>query len=174
MNKTNNDIIKERLKQEIIKCKNDYLYLMINYFYIVHPTKGKIKFDLFDFQSKTLNTFFNENKIIILKGRQLGLSTLSAAYITYKLLFERDYSALVIATKEGTAQNLVKKVKVMYNMLPSFLKLYKKTKENTTNLTLSNGSSITAVSSNSDSARSEALSLLIMDEAAFIPRADDL
>jgi len=55
----------------------------------------------------------------------------------------------------------------MFDNLPSWLKI-DSVENNRLSLRLANGSQIKAKSSNSDAARSEAVSLLIIDEAAFI------
>ena len=60
---------------------------------------------------------------IILKSRQLGLSTLSAGYSLWIMLFHKDKNILCIATKQETARNMVTKVKFMYDNLPSWLKI---------------------------------------------------
>jgi phage terminase large subunit-like protein len=80
--------------------------------------KGKVLFDLYDFQEKTLNSIIDKDRTVILKGRQLGLSTLIAAYALWLILFHWDKRVLVIATKESVAKKLVAKVEYMYNELP--------------------------------------------------------
>ncbi len=60
----------------------------------------------------------------------------------------------------------------MYENLPKWLQL-PSTEKNKLSLRLKNGSRITAKSSNSDAARSEAVSLLLIDEAAFIDNIEE-
>ena len=146
---------------------------MRKYCLIQHPLKGKIKFDLYKFQEKTLNEFKNNSYNIILKARQLGISTLTAAYSLHIMLFNADKNILVIATSKDTAKNLVTKVRVMYQGLPSWLKT-KVTEDNKLSLIFSNGSQIKAIAATESAGRSEALSLLILDEAAFIDRISDI
>jgi phage terminase large subunit-like protein len=100
---------------------------------------------------------------IILKCRQMGISTLTAGYSLWLMTFHKDKSILVIATKQDVAKNMITKVRFMNDNLPSWLKI-KETENNRTSLRLENGSFIKAVSASSDAGRSEALSLLIMDE----------
>jgi hypothetical protein len=88
-------------------------------------------------------------------------------------LFHNDKNVLVIATKQDTAKNLVTKVRVMYSELPSWLKV-KCVEDNKLNLRFVNGSQVKAVSSTEEAGRSEALSLLILDEAAFIEKIDTI
>ena len=70
--------IKQIIKQEYIKCAKDPVYFMKKYCYIQHPTRGRIQFNLFPFQEKVLTLLNKNDRNIILKSRQLGISTLSA------------------------------------------------------------------------------------------------
>jgi hypothetical protein len=128
---------------------------------------------LYDFQEDILTELKEFRYNICLKSRQLGISTLSAAFALWKMVFHDDYNILVIATKQEVAKNLVTKVRIMNDYLPSYLKI-NCIEDNKLSLKFSNGSQIKAASSSPDSARSEALSLLIIDEAAFVPKADEI
>ena len=165
--------IKEVIKQEYVKCAQDASYFMRKYCMIQHPIRGKIPFELYDFQDKVVNEFQEHRMNVILKARQLGISTLTAGYSLWLMTFHQDKNVLVIATKQEVAKNLVTKVRVMHANLPSWLK-QKCVEDNKLNLRYRNGSQIKAVSSGPEAARSEALSLLILDEAAFIDRIDSI
>ncbi|MBC8428270.1 hypothetical protein H8D04_00160 [bacterium] len=170
---SNKPSIKEVIKAEYIKCAKDPVYFLKKYAVIQHPIEGKIPFSLYDFQDKTLEDFNNYNYNIILKARQLGISTLVAGYSLWMMTFQTDKNILVIATKQDTAKNLVTKIRVMHANLPNWVKSGC-TEDNKLSLKYSNGSQVKAISSGEDSGRSEALSLLILDEAAFIPKIDTI
>jgi len=159
--------IKKIIAQEYIKCAKDPAYFMKKYCYIQHPTRGRILFNLYPFQEKVLHLFRDNQYLITLKSRQLGISTLAAAYSLWLMLFHKDKNVLALATTQATARNLVSKTMFMYDQLPKWLKL-PAVEKNKLSLRLKNGSKITAKSSNADAARSEAVSLLLIDEAAFI------
>ena len=72
--------IKEVIKKEYIKCAQDPAYFMKKYCMIQHPIRGKIPFELYDFQEKSVNEFHQNRFNVILKARQLGISTLTAGY----------------------------------------------------------------------------------------------
>jgi len=165
--------IKEVIKQEYVKCAQDPAYFMQKYCMIQHPIRGKIPFELYDFQDKVVKEFQEHRMNVILKARQLGISTLTAGYSLWMMTFQQDKNILVIATKQEVAKNLVTKVRVMHANLPSWLK-QRCVEDNKLNLRYRNGSQIKAVSSGPEAARSEALSLLILDEAAFIDKIDDI
>jgi len=165
--------LKDVIKQEYVKCAADPVYFLKKYCVIQHPIHGKIPFHLYDFQENTVSDFVQHRFNIILKARQLGISTLTAGYSLWMMTFHQDKNILVIATKQEVAKNLVTKVRVMHASLPGWLK-QKCVEDNKLSLRYKNGSQIKAVSSGEDSGRSEALSLLILDEAAFIDKIDGI
>lgn len=166
--------IKEIIKQEYITCIQSASHFIKKYTYIQNPMVGRMVFNLFPFQEKVANLFQGDDKYIVInKSRQLGVSTLVAAYALWMMLFQSDKNILVIATKQDTAKNMITKVQFMYDNLPSWLKL-PHIEYNKLSLKLNNGSQIKAVSAAADSGRSEAVSLLIIDEAAFIEDIDEI
>ncbi len=167
-------LTKKEIYKEVIKCGKDPVYFINNYARISHPQRGLIPFKTYDFQSELLNDFNNYRFNIILKARQLGISTISAGYIVWLMLFHRDKNVLVIATKFGTASNLVKKVKHILKNVPDFLQITDITIDNRSSFELSNGSQIKASSTSGDAGRSEALSLLVIDEAAHVEGLSEL
>lgn len=164
--------IKQIIAQEYLKCSKDPAYFMKKYCYIQHPTRGRILFNLYPFQEGVLHLFRDSQNIITLKSRQLGISTLASGYSLWLMLFHKDKNVLALATTQATARNLVSKTIFMYENLPKWLQL-PTTEKNKLSLRLKNGSRITAKSSNSDAARSEAVSLLLIDEAAFIDNIEE-
>jgi hypothetical protein len=160
-------VLREIIKEEYKKCAVNPHHFMRKYCVIQHPIRGKINFNLYDFQADTLNDFLEHNFNIVLKARQIGLSTLTAGYSLWLMLFHPDKNVLVIATKRDVAKNLVMKVRVMHEHLPVWLR-GECIEDNKLSLRYKNGSQIKAIASSPDAGRSEALSLLIMDEAAHI------
>ena len=90
---------KEIIKKEYVRCANDPVYFLKKYSFIKHTIKGKIPFALYDFQEKTVEEFMQHRLSIILKARQLGISTLTAGYSLWMMTFHQDKNILVIATK---------------------------------------------------------------------------
>jgi len=170
---SDNKQLKEAIKREYAKCATDPVYFLGKYGVIQHPLKGKVNFNLYDFQEKSLESFMKHDYNIVLKARQLGLSTLTAGYALWMMTFQQDKNILVIAAKQETAKNLVTKVRVMHANLPGWLK-QPCVEDNKLSLRYKNGSQIKAVASSEESGRSEALSLLIIDEAAFIDKIDTI
>ncbi len=162
---------KRLIREGFMRCAKDPAYFLSTFCYIQHPDRGKIRFDLFDYQEATLQKFIDFDMNIVLKGRQIGLSTLVAGYCLWLMLFHDDKNILVISIDQATAKNLVTKVKVMNSLLPVWLRR-ELVEDNKLTLRFANGSQIKAVARSKDAGRSESLSLLVLDEAAFIDDAD--
>jgi hypothetical protein len=167
-------LTKQEMIKEIVKSGKDPVYFINNYAKISHPMRGLIPFRTYPFQDDLLKNFNDHRFNVILKARQLGISTITAAYVVWMMMFHRDKNILVMATKFGTAANLVKKVKQIIRNLPPWLMVATISVDNRTSFELSNGSQIKASSTSADAGRSEALSLLVIDEAAHVEGLDEL
>lgn len=165
---------KQEIVKEIVKSGKDPVYFINNYCRISHPLRGLIPFNTYPYQDDLVKDFNDYRFTVILKARQLGISTISAAYAVWFMLFHKEKNILVMATKFTTAANLVKKVKQVMKNLPPWMQVAKITIDNRNSFELSNGSSIKAVGTSADAGRSEALSLLIIDEAAHVEGLEEL
>jgi len=167
-------LTKQEIVKEVVKAGKDPIHFITNYCKISHPQRGIIPFKAYNFQEDLLKDFNDYRFNVILKARQLGISTVTAAYTVWLMLFHRDKNILVVATKLQTATNLVRKVKKIMKTLPEWMRISNISIDNRTSFELSNGSQIKASSTSSDVGRSEALSLLIVDEAAHVEKLEDL
>ncbi|MGI9571997.1 MAG: terminase large subunit domain-containing protein [Candidatus Actinomarinaceae bacterium] len=165
---------KSQQVQEIIKCGKDPNYFFKNYLKIQHPVRGLIPFDTYQFQDDCVDQFKDNRFNIVLKSRQLGLSTLVAAYSVWMAIFQKEKNILIIATKLAVAQNFIIKVKTMIRSLPKWLLLPEIVANNKQMIQFNHGSQIKAIPTSEDAGRSEALSLLIVDEAAFVRNFDTI
>jgi hypothetical protein len=165
-------VARQQQVEEIMKCGNDPSYFMINYVKIQHPVRGRIDFQLYDFQKDCLNDFLNYRFNIINKSRQLGLSTLMAAFCLWMAVFRRDKNILIMATKLEVGKGAIAKIRVMFAGLPTWMKkmlnLEDPAGESVKYIKFTNGSRIEAIPTAEDSGRSESVSLMLIDELAYI------
>ena len=87
----------------------DPVHFMRKYCTIQHPTKGKVKFDLYPYQERCLTEFKDNSYNIILKARQLGISTLSAGYSLWLMLFHNDKKFLLLLQVKKLLKTLLQK-----------------------------------------------------------------
>lgn len=174
MPKQKKEILKNEAIQEIYKCSRNPIYFINNYCKIQHPKRGLIQFKTYDYQDEAITNFLAYDKNIINKARQLGFSTLLAAFIVWLVLFHKDKSVLVVSTKAEVAKNLIKKVKTMLKHLPDWMYLADVTINQAYQVAFSNGSWVKSIPRSEDAGRSEGVSLLVIDEAAHIRDMDEL
>ncbi len=153
----------ELIKEEYRKCMVSPVYFMKHYVKIQHPIRGTILFDLFKFQEESLQSFADYKFNIILKSRQMGISTLVAAYCLWLMIFNKDKNILIISLKQDDAKDVITKVRFTNEHLPTWLKV-KCLEDNRLSLKLANGSQVQGASTTKKSGIGKALSLLIIDE----------
>lgn len=135
-----------------------------------------VPFKLYPFQKDIIKGFVSHRKNIIVKGRQLGVSTVTAAYIAWLVLFHRDKNVLIVATKQETAKNMIRIIKNIFKYIPGWIKdlAGEMNVDNRNSIEFKNGSRVKAITTSADAGRSEAVSLLVVDEAAHIESFDEI
>ncbi len=112
-----------------------------NLYYIVDKQGRKIKFNLNWAQESLYDNMWYCN--VILKARQLGISTFICLLFLDRCLFNSNQSAGIIAHTLEDAQQLFRRVKFAYDSLPDHLKEIITAENDTSNmLKFSNGSSL--------------------------------
>ena len=160
---------------EFIKCAKDPIYFMNTYGYIFDITKNEVsRLTMFDYQDDVITNFNKNKNNIVLKSRQMGISVITSGYVCWKLLFSTDERILVVANDGNGARRFLASVKQFMDYLPKFLIPDVILTNNTQQIVLSNGSFCKAVASGKNAGRGETLTLLILDETAFIENAEEI
>ena len=153
--------------KELSKCSKNILHFAENYFHILNIDDGKKKIKLYKAQKRVLRKMMDNRFFILLASRQIGKSTLMTIYILWMANFHSDQRILLVANKESTAIEIFSRVRMAYEMLPNWLKSpvveFAKT-----SMELENNSRISITTTTGTAARGQAVSCLIIDEAAFI------
>jgi len=153
--------------QELAKCTMDPQYFITEYCWIQHPTKGRMKFDLFDFQCGLLDAYHNHKYSIALISRQMGKSTAAAAYLLWYAMFMPDQTILIAAHKYSGAQEIMQRIRFAYELLPNFIRAGV-TAYNKGSLEFDNGSRIIAQATTENTGRGLSISMAYLDEFAFV------
>lgn len=146
-----------------------FAYFCKTFVLIAHADQ-EIPFLLREAQSETVKHLANGEDIIVLKARQVGFSTLFAAWALYRCLLNPSYSVLFLSRNREEAVYLLAKAKFAYRRLPQWLKnrLPKIKTDNEQRMAWDNNASITSLPSRKDAARGRTTSLLIADEFASL------
>lgn len=156
---------KEEIVKELEKCSSDPAYFINNYVNVVHPVKGVMPFKLFPFQERMIYEINDHRFSIVKKFRQAGITTLAAAYSLWRIIFKDHQNIMVVSIGDRESRAFLERVVSMYDDLPKWLKPAE-VERNKHVLKLSTGSKIK--SQPAGAGRGESVSLLIVDEAAFV------
>jgi len=149
-------------------------YFCSTYWFIRHPSRGRIKFLMSDAQKATVHDWLEHKNTLILKARQLGFSTLLGAFVLWAAYFYPDRHIILLSKTERDAIKLLAKTKYGFKYLPEWMKLRGPIWESKqTELAFSNESKIESLPSGNDPARGEAVWLVGIDEWAFLPNPDE-
>ena len=152
---------------ELAKCIIDPQHFITEYCWIQHPTKGRLKFDLFDYQRGLLDSYHDNKYSIALISRQMGKSTAAAAYLLWYAMFIPDQTILIAAHKYSGAQEIMQRIRFAYELLPNFIRAGV-TAYNKGSLEFDNGSRIVAQATTENTGRGLSISLAYLDEFAFV------
>lgn len=113
---------------------------------------------------------------LILKARQLGISWLCCLYALWVCLFGNGKVVLLFSKGETEAQELLRRIKVLYQRLPDWMQenLPAVVTDNEEEFGFRNGSVARSLAATKSAGRSFTASLVILDEAAFLMWADAL
>lgn len=112
--------------------------------------------------------------LILLKGRQVGMTWLLAAYVLWRLLFEKRYLAIIINQERQYAHDFVERLLFMYYRLPTYLQR-RIAIQNKSRLKLASRSGMTeirAIVGGGKAARSMTGDLVVIDESSRVRELD--
>jgi hypothetical protein len=164
-----------RQEAEWRRCVADEPYFLRKYWFIAHPARGRILFDLRGAQSEALNRWANNRYSLTLKARQIGWTTLVAAHQFWLAFFHDDQNIIDLSRTERESVLLLKKTKYGFKHMPDWLleRGPDSIVEHQQRMGFSNGSQIASMPSASDPARGESASLVVVDEWAFLPNPEE-
>lgn len=155
--------------REFIRCQNDALYFCKNYIKIIHVDKGEVPFIPREYQEDILKLFADNRFAIVKCARQLGKTTIAVAFLLWYCMFHQDKVVAILANKGSTARGILARFKFAFERIPKFLQ-QGVVEYNKGSIVFENGCRIVASATSSSAIRGESLSVLYIDEAAFIPK----
>jgi len=152
-----------------------FSYFCSKYWYIKHPSHGRINLELRPAQIETIRVWMSERYSIVLKARQIGFSTLAAAYSFWLAYFANDRFIVMLSRTERESVKLLAKAKYGFRFLPLWMRERgpKQVTEHQLKMVFDNESAIESLPSSNDPARGESVYLVIVDEWAFLPNAEE-
>jgi len=143
------------------------VYFLDNFFYIQHPTRGRMMYHPFDYQKRLIDTYHRYRFSISMMPRQTGKSTSAAGYLLWYAMFVPDSTILVAAHKYTGSQEIMQRIRYAYESVPDHIRAGA-VDYNKGSLTFDNGSRIVSATTTENTGRGMSISLLYADEFAFV------
>ena len=169
---------KEQILLEYTKCVRDTPYALKTYLQTYDNTQSQyVPLELFNDQVTLVNDYDTCEENIALKYRQAGVSTVTSAWASKRLVFankRKPEKILIIANKMDTAQEMGNKIRAFVDQWPKWLGVgFSAEKNSQRHFKLTNGCEVKAVATSKDALRGYTPTILIFDEAAYINADED-
>jgi hypothetical protein len=137
---------------------------------------GRVPFKLWPAQFDVLDVLRAEDRVLILKARQLGISWLVCAYTLWRALFRPAQEIFLFSRGKAEAKELLRRIRALYDRLPAGLRMLLPRLDagNKESLEWSHGSRIQSMASTPGSGVSFTASVVVMDEAAHMTWGQEL
>ena len=169
--------------EELTACSTSACYLLSHYGYLRHPSRGRIAWDLYDWQTDILERLEAGEDIVVIKSRQVGMSWTLAAYGLWVAMLHPNKDVMFVSRTERSAIFLLDKVKYLISNMPEWLtgEMISETKtlikfgfrdddpSSETYGQILGTSVITSSTTTSHAGRGESYAFVLGDEVAFWP-----
>ena len=155
---------------ELLKCQDPITgpaYFINNFFFIQHPTKGKMQYKAYTYQEKLLESYHSHRFSVNMLGRQMGKTTTAVGYLLWYAMFVDNSTILIAAHKYTGAQEIMQRLRYGYESCPDFIRAGV-TSYNKQSIEFENGSRIVAQTTTETTGRGMSISLLYCDEFAYV------
>jgi len=166
---------------EYIRCKNDFKHFCENYIYLELPG-GDVLMTPYQKQLELVDLITTKKYVLVLKSRQIGISTVIQAYAAWLALFYDNVVVGIISKDGKEATDFARNIRGMIEKVPDWMKPPKGivgrgfSKRTEQSFILTNGSKIyaspVAPTAPEKTLRGKAITLLVIDEGAFIKFID--
>lgn len=143
-------------------------------------TQGRVPLELWDYQEEALELFEAEDAVVILKARQLGLTTIAMAYALHHLLFFPGANVVLVSKNQDAANSALELVDFMWHFLPAWVKhrapelVADAARHHTWQFADGMESHITSYAATKTVAAGQTATLVLWDEAALAEHQEDV
>lgn len=163
---TDNNLTEEQMV-EFVKCAEDPFYFIRNYVKVQHPSRGSVLFDMYPFQERFIHEIVTNTRICAMMPRQAGKTATIVAYLLWDAIFFPNRTIGIAAHKGSGAKEFLARVRFAYENLPYWLKpgvlSY-----NVFDISFDNGSRIISSTTTENTFRGMSMSVIALDEFAFV------
>jgi len=164
------ELTKEQQTNEIFKCMSDIEYFAEKYCKVWDKKNSRwIPFRLMPHQVKVLRDYENNDRNIVLKYRQGGITTLTCLYLAHIIFTNSDLKIAIVANQKKLAiDEILTNVCNILASLPDWLTFKPTLKDASDHKIYSNNTQIKAFAATKNGVRGFSPDILLIDEAAYL------
>lgn len=156
----------DEMLADLERCAEDPIYFMEKFCYI--QTEGGAKlFPPFEYQKEMVDTFKNQRNCVLLTARQMGKTTVAAAFILWYAMFHENQTILVMGNNQAAALEIMSRIRYSYEECPDHIR-DGVVDYNKLQIKFENKSRIISRATTASAARGLSVNLLYLDEFAFV------
>jgi hypothetical protein len=103
------------------RCVEDPVYFLDNYGFIMLKEGGIEKWELWPVQRRLLEDWKNGESIVAVKARQLGITTLSAHFALWDVMFHEAARWHIFSSSEEKARDIIERVQATKDRIPEWM-----------------------------------------------------
>lgn len=157
----------DAMLDEFDRCFDDPVYFMEN-FVNIQTEGGAALFKPFEYQKEMIENFAKHRNNVMLTARQMGKTTLAAAYILWYAMFHPNQTILLLGNVLSAAMETMSRIRYAYEECPDHIR-DGVVEYNKGTIVFENKSRIIAKATTPSAARGLSVNLLYLDEFAFVP-----
>ena len=160
---------------QLLASKSNRKYFLENFYHIPVVGKGPTLFKTRPYQDAVSEALDTHANIVGLKARQIGWTTIGAAYSLHDALFNNEHPWLYVSATEDKAIKMLDKAKYALSKLPGWMKKeFPMWNSTQTAITFENGSRIESVPATGSTGRGDSVYGALLDEAAHMEYAPEI
>jgi len=113
----------DKLRDEILRCREDFSYFCENYLKIVTKDSELKSLVPNEAQRKIVDSIAENDHMMLLKARQLGSTTIIAAYFFWHTLFNKYVRTAIVAHTDEAVKKIFEIYHLFHKHLPEHFKL---------------------------------------------------
>ena len=160
---------REFYAKEIARCSTDLWYWLTTYVFVLDPDpdKGIIRFQNWPHLKALVWLYQTQQRLLILKSRQVGVSWLYAAIALWVTQFHPGTAVAIFSKREVDSTAMKNRAKFMWEHQPEWMRIpHGKDNDELLEFPIMN-SKIQSFPATEDTGRAEGATLVIIDEWAF-------
>lgn len=124
MNKNEKKLSRLWVELEWRRCAADEQYFIEKYVWVPseHDVRGRVRFELFDYQRELLGTIKSQRFVTALKARQIGFTTLAMAHALWLAMFRPGATILIVSEDQKSSNKNLGQARMAYRFLPPWMR----------------------------------------------------